>query len=94
MFKKFRDDWKTINPAAIQSYTDIVTQHFGNTIIKELLIFYNQELQKNIVRDDYREVIELSIIFLGGDNEKKIKIRPPGSWRCIKQGGWLELFTL
>lgn len=86
MFKKFRDNWKTINPAAIETYTDIVTQHFCNTTIEELLTFYNQELQKTIVRDDYRELIELSIIFLGGDNEKKINIRPPGA---MHQARWM-----
>ena len=42
-------------------------------------MFYNCELQKKIVRDDYRELIELSIIFLGGDKEKKLKIRPLGA---------------
>lgn len=30
MFKKFRDNWKTINPAAIETYTDIVIQQYKN----------------------------------------------------------------
>ena len=41
-------------------------------------MFYNCEQQKKIVRDDYRELIELSIIFLGGDKEKKTKNK--ASW--------------
>lgn len=86
MFKKFRDSWNTINSAAIETHSHIVTQHFCNTKIKELLTFYNEELQKSIVRDDYRELIELSIIFLGGDSEKKIKIRPPGA---MHQARWM-----
>lgn len=86
MFKKFRDNWKSINPDAIQSYTDFVTQHFCNVMIEELLTFYKKELLKTIVRDDYRELIELSIIFLGGDNEKKFKIKPPGA---MHQARWM-----
>lgn len=86
MFKKFRDNWKNINPAAIETCTDIVKQHFSDVTIEELLTFYNQELQKTIVRDDYRELVELSITFLGGDKEKKIKIRPPGA---MHQARWM-----
>ncbi|GBN53299.1 hypothetical protein AVEN_246400-1 [Araneus ventricosus] len=45
--------------------------------LENLLIFYRAELKNVMVRDDYRELIELSIVFLGGDAEKKFKIRPP-----------------
>ena len=38
------------------------------------------------MRDDYRELIELSIIFLGGDKEKTLKIRPPGA---MHQAQWM-----
>ena len=47
-------------------------------------MFYNCELQKKIVRDDYHELNELSIIFLGGDKEKKLKIRPPGAMHQVR----------
>ena len=46
-------------------------------------MFYYCDLQKKIVRDDYHELIELSIIFLGGDKEKKLKIRPPGAMHQV-----------
>lgn len=49
----------------------MVTQHFSKVTIDELLTFYNQELQKSI-RYDFWELIKLSIIFLGGDNEKRL----------------------
>ena len=38
------------------------------------------------MRDDYRELIELSIIFLGEDKDKKLKIRPPGA---MHQARWM-----
>ena len=54
-------------------------QHYNDCEIDQLVMLYNYELQKKIVRDDYHELIELSVIFLGGDKEKKLKIRPPGA---------------
>jgi hypothetical protein len=38
------------------------------------------------VRDDYRELIELSLKYLGGDHENKLKIRPPGA---MHQARWM-----
>ena len=61
-------------------------QHNNDCEIDQLVIFYNCELQKKIVRDDHHELIELSIIFLGGDEEKKLKIRPPGA---MHQARWM-----
>ena len=39
-----------------------------------------------ILRDDYCELSELSIICLGGDKEKKLIIRPPGA---THQARWM-----
>ena len=72
LFKKFRENWKNVDPEKIQSY------------IEKLSCLNVSEIE--IARDDYRELIELSIIFLGGDTEKKFKIRPPGAMhqaRCM-----------
>ena len=68
-FKKFRDNWSNIDSTNIKIYLDFV-KHYNDCEIDQLVMFYNCELQKKIVRDDYRELIELSIIFLGGDKEK------------------------
>lgn len=43
-------------------------------------------MQKNIIRDDYQKLIKLSILFLRGDKERKIKIRPPGE---MHQARWM-----
>lgn len=42
------------------------------------LTFTALNLKNVMVRVDYRDMIEFSILFLGGDAEK-IKIRPPGT---------------
>lgn len=86
LFKKFRDNWKSFNLSTIETCSDFIKKHFYDAIISELLAFYVKELQSSIVRDDYRELIELSIIFLGGDEEKQFKIRPPGA---MHQARWM-----
>lgn len=56
--------------------------------IEDLLKFYRTELAKKIIRDDYRELIELSIIFLDGYGGRKFKIKPPGAmhqaWSMVR----------
>ncbi|GBN33097.1 hypothetical protein AVEN_87309-1 [Araneus ventricosus] len=54
--------------------------------LENLFDFYRAELKNVMVRDDYRELIELSIVFLGGVAEKKFKIKPPGA---MHQARWM-----
>ncbi|GBO39713.1 hypothetical protein AVEN_110341-1 [Araneus ventricosus] len=70
IFKKFKDNWKNIDPTKIQCYRETVELFRTVPELENLLNFYRSELKNVMVRDDYREVIELSIVFLGGDAEK------------------------
>lgn len=89
LFKKFRENWKNIDPEKIQSHTEKLTC-LNVSEIDKLLEFYRTELTREIAKGDYRELIELSIIFLGGDTEKKSRfgLQVP----CTKLDGWRELF--
>ncbi|GBM91155.1 hypothetical protein AVEN_26947-1 [Araneus ventricosus] len=71
LFKKLNDNWKNIDLTKIQCYRE--TMELFRTVpeLENLFDFYRAELKKIMVRDDYRELIELSIVFLGGDEEKK-----------------------
>lgn len=85
LFKNFRSNWKNINVEKIQSHKETLLR-LNDSKIDELLEYYRIELTKEIVRDDYRELIELCIIFLGGDIDNKFKIRPPGA---MHQARWM-----
>ncbi|GBM36517.1 hypothetical protein AVEN_11106-1 [Araneus ventricosus] len=74
LFKNPKDNWKNIE--LFRTVTEL----------ENLLDFYGAELKNVMVRDDYEKLIALSIAFLGGDAEKKIKIRPPGA---MHQARWL-----
>lgn len=86
LFKKFRDSWTSVDPNEVQCYRDKIDMHLTVSEIENMIKFYQFELTKDIVRDDYRELIELSVIFLGGDKDRKFKIRPPGA---IHQARWM-----
>lgn len=87
LFKSFKDNWKTVNPNQVQSGEKLVKKHFKDSEVAELIDFYKSKLLENIIRDDYRELIELSILYLGGDFERKgPKIRPPGA---IHRARWM-----
>ncbi|KAG8230821.1 hypothetical protein J437_LFUL010433 [Ladona fulva] len=65
LFKKFRDNWKSVGPDKMQCYKENLALH---------LTLYRTELTKEIARDDFRELIEHSVLFLGRDTQRKFKI--------------------
>ncbi|GBM02063.1 hypothetical protein AVEN_209751-1 [Araneus ventricosus] len=71
LFKKLKDNLKNIDPTQRQCYGETVELFRTVSELENLLNFYRTELKNVMVRDDYRELIELSIVFLGGDAEKK-----------------------
>lgn len=93
IFKNFRDNWKNIDSSDIELSLDFVKDHIAETNITSLLLFYKAELEKGFIRDDYRELVELCVVFLGGDTEKKLKLRPPGA---MHQARWMAkaIYTL
>ena len=53
------------------------------TNITSLLTFYKTELEKPFIRGDYRELVELCVVFLGGDTKNKLKLR------ALHQARWM-----
>ena len=49
LFKKFSDNWSNIDSTNIQIYLDFV-KHYNDCESDQLVMFYNCELQKKIVR--------------------------------------------
>ncbi|GBO39844.1 hypothetical protein AVEN_170867-1 [Araneus ventricosus] len=91
LFKKLKDNWKNIDLTKIQCYRETIELFRTVPEVENLFDFYRAELKNVLVRDNYRELIELSIVYLGGDAEKNLKsdLRLP----CTKLDGWPKLFT-
>ncbi|GBM05962.1 hypothetical protein AVEN_80556-1 [Araneus ventricosus] len=91
LFKKTKDNWKNIDPTKIQCYKEIVELFRTVTELENMLDFYRAGLKNDMVRDEHRELFELSIVFSGGDVEKNLK----SDFRelCTKLDGWPGRFT-
>lgn len=71
LYQNFRNTWKSVDSNDIQCYKDTMHLHLTVSERENIIKFYQFELLKDIVCDDYREPIELSVIFLGGDKNLK-----------------------
>lgn len=85
LFKRFRNDWSKINvknfvPAIENSE---IKQNFGDDI-EIILKNMSDAILKKFPRDDYRELLDLVIIFLGGVPPCGINFRKPGAYNMAR----------
>ncbi|KAL4141736.1 hypothetical protein QTP88_004317 [Uroleucon formosanum] len=80
IFKRFQQFWPKVN---INNYNtgleDIIVSEKLNDITNVMLLFYMDQLRKPHNRDDYRELLELAVIFLGGTPTHGISFKYPGA---------------
>ena len=55
---------------------------------EEVIMFATDQLHQYQQRDDYKELLELTIIFLGGQPPKGVRFRYPGTIHCAR---WMSL---
>lgn len=79
LFEEFRANWIHIDPKKVESGRKYIEKYCSATVISELMVCYNKLLEGDILRCDYRELVELCVLFLNADSEKKYKIGPPGA---------------
>ena len=80
IFKDFREEWATMDklkftPGISDEY---VKEKLSN--ITDLLDFSMKCLKEQQLREDYRELLELMVIFLGGIPPRGISFRMPGAF--------------
>ena len=87
LFEKFRGKWHLINQNAFEdNSTDAFTQEAVSDVREEIVTFLKTELSKTQPRNDYREVMELAILFLGSTPPRGVRFRAPGA---IHQARWI-----
>src|SRR5688572_22558353 len=89
LFSHFRDFWPQIDQAKYRTAMDDKDAAQRVTEIRDdVITFALQQLSTENHRDDYKELLELTVIFLGGIPPKGIKFRYPEAFhRAI---GWQE----
>ena len=93
LFKKFQNSWPEINKNNYipGTHDDYVLKHI-NDIQKKIEIFKNYTKMSH-PRDDYKELLELAIIFLGGIPLGGISFKMPGAFHHAR---WMAkiIYTL
>lgn len=80
IFQRFAEKWNEIDVDKYESgiIEDTVASKLNPQ--KYVLVKYiNDQLATFQPRDDYKELLQLSLIFLGDENAKDFKIRRPGA---------------
>lgn len=83
LFKRFRGSWKSIDKKAFttalgdETCSKVLDHH--QELRAEVLLFAKDALLSNIPRCDYRELLELTIIFLGDIPARGIRFAAPGA---------------
>jgi hypothetical protein len=78
LFKRFQKQWSSINHSDIAAASDDLFQHpVLSGMRQEMLDYLPNALETQQPRDDYQELLHLSLLFLGGCCPNKA-IRAPG----------------
>lgn len=79
MFVRFQKNWINIRKDNFEAgINDKFIKESLNDIGDEIIIFCQNELKKKIVRHDYKELLELTLIFLGAYTSN-VSFRAPGA---------------
>jgi len=80
LFKRFRDHWEFIDQAKYEdACTDDITASGIEDVKEELIHFIESALLTKQPRSDYKELLELALLFLGASPSQKIQFKAPGA---------------
>lgn len=83
LFKRFRESWSTINRDKYRCGTEVVNEDVRGSMLK----FLEEQLSQKQQRSDYREILELAMIFLGCSPRRGITFSVPGA---VSQARWMS----
>lgn len=86
MFKNFREQWSKIDQTKFKpGIDDVIIKDRLDVAKSDIVTFCKEELKRGCARDDYKELLELTLIFLGEYNVE-VRFRLPGS---ISHARWM-----
>lgn len=81
LFQRFRECWGSIDHSTYESGLDIeFIASTLNPVKDDIIHFIRQQLTEFHPRDDYRELLHLSLLFLGADCSGDVHIQAPGAF--------------
>lgn len=79
-FERFMAEWKNLDKTQFKNGLEdpIVRSKISNDVCTDIKDFCHHQLSKIHCRSEYREFLELVLIFLGVDVDDRLKFRAPG----------------
>ena len=78
IFKRFQSSWEIIDRSNFQaSSSNDIVHSAVSSVANEIIAFAENQLQQFQPRDDYRELLELTIMFLGGVPSQGCSFKAP-----------------
>jgi len=88
LFKRFQKSWPVINKTNFQTaVSDVMTSNAVLDISVDMISFAKEQLLEFQPRDDYKELLDLSIIFLGGVPVKGVSFKSPAG---LHRARWMS----
>ncbi|KAK3917833.1 Mushroom body large-type Kenyon cell-specific protein 1 [Frankliniella fusca] len=79
LLKDLQNSWDSLDKSTFCTYKDYaISRNALGSCADDILKFATTEVEVGQPRDDYLELLEVSIIFLGGVPPKGIRFHPPG----------------
>jgi len=80
LFKRFKNTWKDIDQTQYLTWlSDASVKEILKDNANEILLYAKNKIEEDLPRDDYREFLELIIIFLGETPSRGIHFHQPGA---------------
>lgn len=85
IFKKFQKNWPNIDKSNYSTFeTDQAIYDKLKDVSTEVLLFAEKKIREELPRNDYKEFLELIIIFLGGKPPNGTNFRQPGAYHLAR----------
>ncbi|XP_050499022.1 uncharacterized protein LOC126879795 [Diabrotica virgifera virgifera] len=82
-FKALKENWKNIDKMKFLDYTsDEAVYNALKDVAPEIIYFVKQKLAEEQPRDDYKEFLQLTLIFLG--DKTNVSFRAPGAYHLAR----------
>lgn len=85
IFKRFKNNWNQIDQTKFNTWvSDNEVKQILHKIADDVIVYCKNALNQYLPRDDYKEFLELVIIFLGGVPPKGINFKRPGGYHLAR----------
>lgn len=88
IFKRFQNAWAKLNKKQYDTgiSNEIVKKHLPSEVIANITADFNTKLTESQPRDDYKELLQLVLVFVGALNGTEVEFKSPGA---ISHARWM-----